>query len=204
LRELGYAIPSGSKAMGCQVVGILEEDDVPPALKSALAGILQEIDRLEKAMKQCERDLKLLSEGNGAIERLQEVPGIGLLTSTAMVSAIGTPHRFSSGRKLASWLGLTPREHSSGNIRQLGRITKQGDVHIRYLLTHGARSVLIRARMEQKAGKPLSALQSWGLSLSDRVGHNKATCAMANKLARIAWAVWRKDEAFEVAAAKAV
>lgn len=171
LRELGYTIPSGVKAVGYQVVGILEEDDVPPALNSALAGILLEISRLEKAIKLCERDLKLLSEGNGAIERSQGIPGIDLLTSMAMVSAIGTPHRFSSGRKLASWLGLTPREPSSGNMRQLGRITKQGDVYLRYLLTHhGARSVFVRARMEQKAGSPLSALQSWGLSLSGRVG----------------------------------
>ena len=155
-------------------------------------------------MKQCERDLKLLTNNNDAVQRLQEVPGIGLMTSTAMVASIGTPHRFSSGRKLASWLGLTPREHSSGNSRSLGRITKQGDGYIRCLLTHGARSVLVRAKIDQKAGKPLSKLQQWGLTLSERVGHNKATCAMANKLARIAWAVWCKDEPFKTETAIAV
>jgi len=201
LRELGFAIPIGVNSVHRHAIEILEDDGIPPALKSAFAGLLDEISRLEASMKQCERDLKLLTNNNDSVQRLQEVPGIGLMTSTAMVACIGTPHRFSSGRKLASWLGLTPREHSSGNSRSLGRITKQGDVYIRCLLTHGARSVLVRAKMDHKAGKPLSKLQQWGLSLSERVGHNKATCAMANKLARIAWAVWSKDEHYKMSAA---
>ncbi len=204
LRELGFAIPLGVSSVHKHAIAILEDDGIPPALKSAFAGLLDEINRLEESMKQCERDLKLLTKNNDAVQRLQEVPGIGLMTSTAMVASIGTPHRFSNGRKLASWLGLTPREHSSGNSRSLGRITKQGDGYIRCLLTHGARSVLVRAKINQKAGIPLNKLQQWGLTLSERVGHNKATCAMANKLARIAWAVWCKDEPFKIETAIAV
>ena len=131
------------------------------------------------------------------MQTLRQIPGIGLLTSTALVAATGNPQRFASGRRFASWLGLTPREYSSGNTRYLGRISKQGDRYLRMLLTHGARSVLLRAKTLQRQAKALSPLQHWACQLEQRVGHNKATCAIANKLARIAWAVWTRQQAFE-------
>jgi transposase len=164
LRELGFAIPLGVSSVHKHAIAILEDDGIPPALKSAFAGLLDEINRLEESMKQCERDLKLLTKNNDAVQRLQEVPAIGLMTSTAMVTSIGTPHRFSNGRKLASWLGLTPREHSSGNSRSLGRITKQGNGYIRCLLTHGARSVLVRAKINLKSWHTIKQAPTMGLN----------------------------------------
>jgi len=103
-----------------------------------------------------------------------------------------------TGRHFAAWLGITPRESSSGNRRNLGRITKRGDVYLRTLLIHGARSVLARAKqLSQIDPARLSRLQQWGLQLQRRVGHNKAAVALANKLARICWAVWRTDTPYQ-------
>lgn len=95
-----------------------------------------------------------------------------------------------------AWLGLTPKENSSGLRRRLGRISKRGDAYLRTLLTHGARAVLLRAKQLAQQGKPLTRLQQWALALEQRAGHNKATCALANKLARIGWAVWVHQSAF--------
>ena len=137
-----------------------------------------------------EREIVALTKHNEDVQLLQQVPGIGVLTGTALVASVGSANRFSSGRKLSSWVGLTPREHSSGNTRVMGRISKQGDCYLRMLVTHGARSVLYRASQLSKEGKAMTPLQRWACQLEKRVGHNKATCAIANKLIRICWAVW--------------
>ena len=102
-----------------------------------------------------------------------------------------------SGRHVASSLGLTPREHSSGNTRRLGRITKRGDVYLRTLLIHGARSALLVAHALQKKGLPLDRTQQWALDLAARKGHNKAAVALANKTARRLWAAEHHGTAFD-------
>jgi transposase len=124
---------------------------------------------------------------------LLTIPGIGVLTATALVAFVGDVQRFRSCRHFASYLGLTPRERSSGNTRRLGRISKQGDVYLRTLLTHGARAVLWAAAKHSQPDR----LRSWALDLQARRGHNKATIALANKLARIVWAVWRRGNEFQ-------
>ena len=130
--------------------------------------------------------------------RLQTIPGIGLLTATALVGSVGHIHAFRRARQFASWLGLTPREHSSGTRRRLGGISKRGDVYLRCLLTHGARAVLVAAHRRRAAAQPLTRLHHWALTVRDRRGHNKATIAVANKLGRTVWAVWHKDVPFAV------
>jgi len=126
------------------------------------------------------------------VARLRTIPGIGLLTATALVGFVSDAHRFPSGRHFASYLGLTPREHSSGLRRRLGAISKRGDPYLRMLLIHGARAVLCHAK---KAAGP-RRLQHWALQLERLRGHNKAAVALANKLARIAWAVWTTGTPF--------
>ena len=125
-----------------------------------------------------------------------EVPGVGLLTATALVGSVAHIHGFQRGRQFASWLGLTPRENSSGTRRRLGAITKQGDTYLRRLLTHGARSALLAARRAAILKRPLTRLQQWALDVAARRGHNRATVAVANKMARIIWAVWSRDVHF--------
>ncbi len=125
----------------------------PAPLKSMYATLLQEIEQLGEFIRNAEREITALTRHNEDVKLLQQVPGIGPLTSTGLVASVGSPHRFSSGRKLSSWVGLTPREHSSGNTRFLGGISKQGDCYLRMLVTHGARSVLYRASQLSKSGK---------------------------------------------------
>ncbi len=104
-----------------------------------------------------------------------------------------TRTRFPSGRHFASYLGLTPREHSSGLQRRLGRISKRGDSYIRMLLVHGARSVLWASMKSKNPDR----LRSWALEIEHTRGHNKAAVALANKLARIVWTVWKGNRSFE-------
>ena len=98
---------------------------------------------------------------------------------------------------MSAWLGLTPREHSSGQQRRLGRMTKRGDAYLRTLFIHGARAVLQGARLKHKRGQPLDPLQAWALGVQDKRGHNKAACALANKLARRLWAMEHHGKPFD-------
>ena len=106
---------------------------------------------------------------------------------------VGDVQRFPSGRHFASYLGLTPREYSSGLRHRRGRISKRGDSYLRVLLVHGARSVLCHARKATTHDR----LRAWALNLQKRSKHNKAAVALANKLARIAWAVWKRGRDYE-------
>ena len=119
------------------------------------------------------------------------IPGVGLLIATALVAFVGDIGRFPSCRHFASYLGLTPRENSSGLRRRLGAISKRGDVYLRTLLIHGARSVLLAATRRAP-----DRLHTWALERKLARGHNKAAIAVANKLARIIWAVWKHDTTF--------
>lgn len=184
LRELGYPLPVGSHSVRRKAPEVLEQ--LPAPLRAAIEERLEEIRSLEQRIHAIEDELERFARQNEAIETLREVPGIGLLTATALWAAV-----FKSGRHLAAWLGLTPREYSSGNQRHLGRISKRGDVYVRMLITHGARSVLARAEQLHHPNKSLTRVQRWAVQLEQRIGHNKATCALANTLARIAWALWR-------------
>lgn len=100
-------------------------------------------------------------------------------------------------RHFASWFGLTPREFSSGNSRYFGRISKKGDRYLRMLLTHGARSVLRAAKVAEGAGKEVCGVRRWALEVQGRTNHNKAACALANKLARICYATLRDKTTFD-------
>jgi len=195
LRELGLVIPVGAEKVLPQVRCLIEDADsgIPDALRPVLAAACEEIQALTARIKMTERQIETLADQTPAVERLRSIPGIGLLIATAMVAFIGDIQRFPSGRHLASYLGLTPREYSSGLKRRRGRIAKRGDAYIRMLLIHGARSALCHAHK----AKDHDRLRQWTLKLEKRVGHNKATVALANKLARIAWAVWRNDRNFE-------
>ncbi len=191
LRELGQAIPVGPAAAKRQAIQIIDQDDFPAGLRIVFSELLQEIADLEDRITLAERQIAALTRDNDEVALLQQVPGIGPLTSTALVACAGSPDHFKSGRHFASWLGITPLECSSGQRRWLGRITKRGDKYLRMLIIHGARSALCRAKTLAKAGKPLNRIQRWALRLEQRVGYNKATVALANKMARICWAVWK-------------
>ena len=159
---------------------------LPRHLRAVLTSVHEEIRAIEERIAELETELRTLAEGDPVVMRLRTIPGIGLLTATALVGSVGHIHAFRRARQFASWLGLTPREHSSGHRRRLGAIREQGDVYLRCLLTHGARSVLLMAHRRAARGQSLTRLHHWALALRARRGHNKATIAIAReKLGRI-------------------
>ena len=195
LRELGFAIPVGARQVVPFVHGLVGdvESGLPDALRAVFAEAAREIGEIEARVREVERQLEGLASESAVVRRLRTIPGVGLLTATALVAFVGDVERFRSGRHLASYLGLTPRESSSGLRRRLGRISKRGDPYLRTLLIHGARSVLCHAK---KAKREPDRLRAWALERERARGHNKAAVALANKLARIAWAVWRHNRAY--------
>lgn len=168
------------------------DSELPDALRATFADACHEIRDIEARIKQVERQLEAMAQQLPVVEHLLTIPGIGLLTATALFAFIGDIRRFPSGRHLASWLGLTPREYSSGLKRHLGRISKRGDGYLRTLLIHGARSTLLHARTQQP-----DHLREWAHKLAQTHVHNKAAVAVANKVARIVWAVLRLNGRFE-------
>ena len=190
LREFGFAIPAGADKVRPAVLAVLEDgdNDVSMELRHALAGLLDRIVSCQQAMAAIEKQLAEIARRDTRSQRLMAANGVGLITATAMSAGIGDFARFPSGRHFASALGLTAREYSSGGSRKLGRISKRGDVYLRTLLIHGARSALTAAHTARKRDQPLDRTQQWALALAERKGHNKAAVALANKTARRLWA----------------
>lgn len=199
-REFGIVLSTGSRVGIEQISRVLADpaSAVPGLIRGAMTLLVEEIRLLEARIAQLEQALSDVARHSPACTLLLSVPGIGLLTATAMVAATsGHVEHFKDARHFASWFGLTPKEHSSGSSRKLGRISKQGDRYLRMLLTHGARAVLRSAALAKQAGRPVNALRQWALDVQGRSNHNKAACALANKLARICYATLRDGCGFE-------
>lgn len=194
LRELGVTIPVGAQHVLPRLATVLAADPcpVPPLLHPHLFALAGEIRELEQRVRTVERDLARATAQIPAVARFLTIPGVGILTATALFAFCGDLSRYTTGRHFASSLGLTPRESSSGQRRRLGSISHRGDAYLRTLLIHGARSVLHAAkRLEQP-----DRLRAWALRLEHSAGHNKAAVALANKLARIAWALDTRQREF--------
>jgi transposase len=198
-REFGIAIPVGART-GVEVISRVLADPataVPELIRGTARLLVEEIRLLEARVAQLERELAALAKHSPACTTLLSIPGIGLLTATALVAATsGDVSHFKDARHFASWFGLTPKEYSSGSSRTLGRISKRGDRYLRMLLTHGARSVLRAAKVADTAGREVCGVRRWALDVQGRTNHNKAACALANKLARICYATLRDKQPF--------
>ena len=193
-REFGLVIPQGART-GVEAMSRVLADPhsaVPELIRGSMKLLVEEIRLLEQRIAQLEQELTTLARQSPACTQLLSIPGIGLLTATAMVAATGGQvSHFKDARHFASWFGLTPKEFSSGNSRKLGRISKKGDRYLRMLLTHGARALLRAAELGRRAGRTLDGLRTWATEVQARTHHNKAACALANKLARVCYAVLR-------------
>ena len=193
LREHGLPIGVGAQTALTRIPALLEDADVelPGLVRHVVSLLLEEVRWLETRITTIDRELAAIARDHPIAQRLQQIPGVGVLTATALVGAVGHIHAFRRARHFASWLGLTPRESSTGGRRYLGGISKRGDVYLRCLLSHGARAVLLTAqRTVQSAQHRATPFQQWAVTLAARRGHNKAAIAVANKLARQVWAVW--------------
>jgi transposase len=198
-REFGLHIPVGART-GLEAITRAvadEQSPLPQLLRPTLQALLDEIRVLEARIAQLERQLSLAAAQSESCKLLMTIPGVGLLSATAIAAATsGNVSHFTDARHFASWFGLTPKESSSGSTRRIGRISKRGDKYLRMLLTHGARSVLQAARVAATKGRSPGGIRHWALQLQARSNHNKAACALANKLARICYGVLRDRAPF--------
>jgi len=186
LGEFGLVIPKGNYALQQQMPKVLQdaENGLPGASRELFARLFDHFRDLDRQVKELETQLKTWHRQNAASKRLEAVPGIGPLTASALVASVGDAKSFKNGRQLAAWRGLVPRQHSSGAKERLLGISKRGDTYLRTLLIHGARSVLfaLKRRAEQPA-------DGWLARLTARRSFNIAAVALANKHARIVWAL---------------
>lgn len=203
LREQGVPVAMGATTFHRQIPTVLTALDgqVPTRLLHLLHTLLAEIRDLEQRIQDLDAELTHALAEDPVAERLQSVPGVGVITASALLGSVPHIHAFHRGRQFASWLGLTPREAATGHRLWRGQISKRGDVYLRTLLIHGARSVLAQAHSRARVGRiALTPLQRWAVNLAARRGFNKTTVALANHLARVIWAVWSTDQPYRVAA----
>ena len=200
LREYGLPLRAGAVTIRRAVPRLLADENaaLPQVVRQLVEHLLEEIGELEARVRALDHQLRAVADADPVTRRLQTVPGVGPLVATGFLGSVPHIHAFRRGRSFASWLGLTPREAASGTRQWRGGISKRGDVYLRALLTHGARSVLFNAlRRARVHADRLTALQRWVVQLANRRGYNKAVSALANKLARIVWAVWRREIDFK-------
>ncbi len=192
LLERGITLRKGRKYVDEALPGILEDATakLSGALRILLAQLKLELDQMAVRIDEADAVLNQTARENAACQRLIAIPGIGPVTSTALIAAIGNGAAFHKGREFAAWMGIVPREHSTGGKQKLLGISKRGNTYLRTLFIHGARAVL------QQRVKQTSGLRAWLAQLSVRSHPNVTVVALANKLARIAWAVLAKNEVY--------
>lgn len=193
LIEYGIVIPQGISYITKRLPGILEdaENDLPGVFRQLMQRLGEHLKELDRQVGELEVQIQLWHRQNDASRRLAQIPGIGPITASALVASIGDANSFENGRQLAAWLGLVPRQHSSGGKSTLLGISKRGDSYLRMLLVHGARSVIRVAE-----GKPGYA-ESWLARLIRRRNLNVVAVALANKNARIIWALLKHERDYQ-------
>lgn len=191
LAEYGLVIPQGISYIRQRVPALVENaaNDLPGMFRVLIDRLLEHLKMLDQQVDEIEAQIKAWHRSHEASQRLEQIPGIGPLTATAMVATVGDARNFKNGRELAAWLGLVPRQHSTGGKPTLLSISKRGDVYLRTLLIHGARSLAYSIRKK-------ATLNHWLYKLIDRRGANVAVVAQANKTARIVWAMLSHSREF--------
>jgi transposase len=193
--ERGIAVRQGLRFLRAELPGILtsHSDVLSPRMVRVIEDLAAEWRRLDERIEGLSTEIEALARKDTGCERLMSVPGIGPIISSAMVAAIGTGDVFSKGRDFAAWLGLVPRQISTGDRTILGKISKRGNRYLRVLFVQAAWVVLIKPQSWERHG-----LKSWIEAAKKRLHRNVLAIALANKLARIAWAVLAKGRDFEI------
>lgn len=197
LAEFGLVIePLGVAAVRKALPGLLEdgENGLPGTFRELLNGLYEELLAMEARVSVLNRQLQAHAEVDERVRRVQQLPGIGPISASAVLASVGDAKQFKSGRDFAAWLGIVPNQHSSGGKNRLGGISKRGDAYLRTLLIHGA-----RACVNASAGKTDRRSQ-WITNLMARRNKNIATVAVANKNARILWAMLTRNDDYRVPA----
>jgi transposase len=194
LGEFGLiAVQRGTAATRRLIQTAMEdaENGLPGQMRELLSGLQDELDERDAHLSRLDGMIQRQSREDERVKRLLEVEGIGPISATAIVSAVGDARQFSNARQFAAWLGLVPRQHSSGGKERLGSINKQGDTYLRTLLIHGARAVLRHCQNKE------DRRSEWLQQLLCRRNMNIATVALANKNARIVWAILSRGENYQ-------
>ena len=191
LGEFGMVVPQGIGHITSRVPAILDEakDELPGVFRELVLSLLEHFKELNRQVKEMEHQIQAWHRANALSRKLEKIPGIGPITASALVASVGDAKNFTNGRQLAAWLGLVPKQHSSGGKTNLQGISKRGDKYLRMLLIHGARAVI--RQFERKADK-----QGWLAKLLGRRNNNIAAVALANKNVRIAWALLAHERDF--------
>ena len=193
LGEYGVVIPVGAFRFRKDIRTAISEASLSTLAKQNFNALIAEFEALDERITEIDRKLVAICRTDERCKRLATLPGVGPVIATALIAAVDDGQHFSSGRALAAWIGLVPRQYTTGGKPRLGTIGKRGNQYLRRQLIHGARSVLIRisARSDRRA--------KWAQELLVRAGHNKTLVAIANKTARMAWALLRSRESYKAA-----
>jgi len=192
LAEFGLVVPVGIANIAKRVPELIEDatNELTGSFRLLIARLMDHLKELDRQVDELEAQIKSWHRASDASCKLEKVPGIGPITASALVATIGDAKNFDGGRQMAAWLGLVPRQHSTGGKSNLLGMSKRGDTYLRTLLIHGARSVIFRA--QQKVDKV-----GWLNELVQRRNKNVAAVALANKNARIIWALLANDREFQ-------
>lgn len=193
LNEYGIVLPKSRRVFAKIFLEIMSTQgaELSYLSKETFYELWEEYQMLEKRFMKLEDKIKYICKNHPICKKLIEVPGVGYLTATAIVAAARDVSVFKNGREFAAWLGLTPKEHSTGGKQRLGKISKRGDVYLRKLLVHGAR-ITLRYLERHKDRR-----SSWAKNLLQRKGMNRTAVAVANKNARVIWALMARDESYK-------
>ena len=186
MSEFGVVLPLRSVTVRRQAAQAAEA--LPGLAKRAIADLLEQLHVLDERIDNYDREIQAQARLSEPAKRLMQIRGIGATTALAIVATVGNAREFKNGRQFAAWIGLVPGQYSTGGKTRLGHISKRGDAYLRNLLVQGARSVL------NSAGAHQDRMSRWILALQPRRGYYRTLVAIANKNARIAWALLAKNE----------
>jgi transposase len=193
LGEFGFIIPQGIINVTKRVPELLEDasNDLPVPFRHLIDRLTEHLKELDRQVKEFEKEIIAWHRGSGLSRRLEDIPGIGPLAASALAASIADPHSFDNGRQVSAWLGLVPRQHSSGGKPTLLGMSKRGDAYLRTLLIHGARSAILAAQ------RKVDNTNGWLTNLLTRRHPNIAAVALANKNVRTVWALLAHGREFK-------
>lgn len=192
LSEYGVIVPKGISHIRVGFAEVLHKNaaKLTPMALETFNNLLQEFHQLDEEIDKYELKIKQIHKVSPISQQLATIPGVGEIIATAIIATVGDPKAFKNGRQFAAWLGLVPRQHSTGGRDRLLGISKRGDTYLRKQLIHGARSVMLRVMMHA------DRRSKWAKGIKERRGMNRATVAVANKNARVIWAILTKGTCF--------
>lgn len=192
LAEFGRVYANSAAAALSGARAALADETLPAALRQGVTRQLEHLRELEMRLAECDREIAQQAGDDPRAVRLARLCGVGVLTASAVAATVVDARQFRCGRQFAAWLGLTPRQYSTGGKTRLGRITRRGDAYLRGLLVQGARSAVqaaLRAKPERR-----HRLAAWIVATYERIGYHKTLVAIANKHARLIWVLLTRDE----------